>query len=278
MKKIDTHQHFWKYNAEEYGWIGPKLKKLQRDFLPDDLAPLLSANDIDGCVSVQARQTVKESQWLLDLADAHSFIKGVVGWVDLCSLELKDQLEHFASHPKFKGIRHVVHDEPDTRFLMRENCVKGIGMLSQYNLTYDLLLFPKHLPVAIELVQQFPEQRFVVDHIAKPVIKAGIMTPWNRDIKTLASYQNVYCKVSGMVTEAEWDKWTKEDFTPYLDVVFETFGPERIMVGSDWPVCTLAAEYKEVMQIPADYIQNLSSDEQAQVWGKTAITFYGLEE
>ncbi len=276
--RIDTHQHFWKYNTREYVWMGANMDSLRRDYLPEDLAPLLQATGIDGTVSVQARQVVEESEWLLELADHYAFIKGVVGWVDLRSPQVDDQVARLGSHPKFRGVRHVVHDEPDDRFMIREEFLRGLGKLARWGLTYDLLIFPRHLPIACELMKLFPEQLFVVDHIAKPVIREHKLSPWNADIGRLAEFPNLYCKVSGMVTEADWGNWRSEDFTPYLDVVFECFGSKRIMLGSDWPVCTLAGNYSSVMQVAADYVRKLSPNEQADVWGRNAKRFYGLSD
>jgi L-fuconolactonase len=274
--KIDTHQHFWAYNPREYGWMGPGMGVLQRDYLPPDLEPLIKSAGIDGTIAVQARQTIEESHWLLELADQNPFIYGVVGWVDLCSPRVEEDLEKLARQGKLRGVRHVVHDEPDDQFMLREDFMRGLGRIAEFGLTYDLLLFARHLPVACALVKQFPEQPFVLDHIAKPFIKDHQPEPWATDLRRLASYPNVTCKISGMVTEADWKHWNAADFTPYLDVVFECFGTKRLMVGSDWPVCTLAASYAEVMQIAADYIGELSKDEQAAVWGGNAQRFYGL--
>ena len=276
--RIDAHQHFWIYNPREYGWMGSGMEILKRDFLPSDLAPLLESAGIDGTVAVQARQCIEESRWLLELADQSPFIKAVVGWVDLCSPKVDEQLTAFARHSQFRGVRHVLHDEPDDRFMLREEFVRGLGCLAKHKLTYDLLLFPSHLPVACELVKQFPNQPFVVDHLAKPLIKAHELSPWAVDIRRLASFSNVFCKVSGMVTESDWRHWKPADFTPYLDVIFECFGTKRVMVGSDWPVCTLAGNYSQVMRIPADYLGELSTDEQAAVWGENAQRFYGIAD
>jgi len=274
--RIDTHQHYWRYNPHDYGWMLPGMEILKKDHLPVDLLPLLKEVGIDGTVAVQARQTLEETRWLLDLADQYPFIKGVVGWVDLRSPELHEQLERFSSHPKLCGVRHVVHDEPDDRFMLREDFVRGIGMLADFGLTYDLLLFPPHLPVACELAGLFPEQPFVLDHISKPLIKDGVLEPWATDLRRLAAFPNVTCKVSGMVTEADWQAWKPEDFAPYLDVVFEAFGIQRVMIGSDWPVCTVAGTYPQVMQVALDYVAQLSEAEQADVLGNNAIRFYGL--
>lgn len=299
---IDAHQHFWRYNAEAYGWIGEDMAVLKRDYLPPDLRSLQQTLalkgdrqiPVEGTVAVQARQTLEETRWLLELADAHPFIKGVVGWVDLRSPHLREQLAELTRHPKLVGVRHVVHDEEDDCFMLREAFVRGIGMLAEFDLTYDLLLFPKHLPVAGTLVAQFPNQRFVLDHIAKPPIREGTrkrwdalerkcnpppnaLEPWATDIRKLAAFPNVFCKVSGMVTEADWAHWRPEDFTPYLDVVFAAFGAERLMIGSDWPVCTVAGRYAEVMQIVIDYLDQRTEAEQEAVLGQTATTFYHLD-
>ncbi len=274
--KIDAHQHFWRYNAQEYGWIGPEMAGLKRDFLPPDLLPLLRDAGLQGCVAVQARQTVQETAWLLELAEEHPFIKGVVGWVDLCSPAVEEQLMRFCAWPKFRGVRHVLQDEADDRFMLRPEFRRGLSLLARYNLTYDLLLFPRHLPIACELVAQFPQQPFVLDHIAKPFIQRGELQPWADDLRRLAALPNVWCKVSGLVTEADWRSWRREDFRPYLDVVFEDFGAQRLMFGSDWPVCTLAARYEQVVDLIAQYARHLSPAEQAALWGGTACAFYRL--
>jgi L-fuconolactonase len=250
---------------------------LKHDYLPSDLRPLQRAIGIEGTVVVQARQTLEETRWLLSLADTHPFIQGVVGWVDLRSPRLREQLTQLAQHPKLVGVRHVIHDEDDDCFMLRESFVRGIGMLATFDLTYDLLLFPKHLPVACTLVAQFPNQRFVLDHIAKPPIQEGALEPWATDLHKLAAFPNVFCKVSGMVTEADRQHWTLETFIPYLDVVFEAFGAERLMVGSDWPVCTLAGSYAEVMHIVTAYLDGRTKAEQGAVMGTTAATFYQLD-
>jgi L-fuconolactonase len=274
--RLDSHQHFWAYSAADYPWIGPGMERLARDYLPTDLAPLLAAEGIDGSVAVQARQSVEESRWLLELAAAQPLVKGVVGWVDLRSDRVGDDLHTLAADPKFVGVRHVVQDEPDPRFVLGSEFVHGLRQLKHHGLTYDLLLYPNQLPAAIELVGLLPEQPFVVDHLAKPRITSGEREEWARDIRALARHDNVCCKVSGMVTEAVWKGWKQDDFTPYLDVVLEAFGPQRLMVGSDWPVCLLAGEYPEVAAIPRAYFSRLSAAEQAMIHGGTAVRFYGL--
>ena len=226
---------------------------------------------------MQARQTVEETRWLLQLAGQYDFIKGVVGWVDLCSeSELKGQLDEFSKSEKFVGVRHVVHDEPEDNFMLRDDFLKGISLLREYNLTYDLLLFPKHLPVAREVVSMFPEQRFVLDHIAKPLIRDQVINPWKEDITRLAEHANVWCKLSGMVTEADWKNQKPEDFRPYLDIVFKAFGTSRIMAGSDWPVCLLAGEFKDVIGIIKGYISDMPDDIREKILGLNCIDFYGL--
>ena len=240
--RIDSHQHFWNYSAAEYPWIGPGMERLARDYLPEDLAPLLAAEGIHGSVAVQARQSVAESHWLLKLAQAHPLVKGVVGWVDLRSERVGDDLHALAANPRFVGVRHVVQDEPDPRFVLGSDFGRGLRELHQHGLTYDLLLYPDQLPAAIELVGLVPEQPFVVDHLAKPRIAACEIEGWERTLRAIARHDNVCCKVSGMVTEAARRGWKRDDFTPYLDVVLEAFGPARLMVGSDWPVCLLAGE------------------------------------
>jgi L-fuconolactonase len=274
--RIDAHQHFWHYNPAEHVWMSEEMALLKRDFLPEELEPLLKAAGFDGCIAVQARQNLEETRWLLELAGKHEFIKGVVGWVDLCSPDLPGQLERFARHPKLVGVRHVVHDEPDDEFMLRKEFQRGIALLKQYDLRYDLLLFPKHLRVALTLARQFPEQPFVVDHIAKPGIAQGLLSPWREDLQELARLPNVFCKLSGMVTEAKWKQWKPEDFHRYLDVCVEAFTPSRLMIGSDWPVCTLSGEYASVMQIVMDYARQFSAEEQLGILGGNCARFYGI--
>src|SRR5260221_13755558 len=244
--RLDSHQHFWRYRPETHGWIDGSMAVLKRDFLPPDLEPLLRSRGFAGCIAVQASQTLDDTRFLLSLAERYPFIKGVVGWVDLLSPELSSQLEELARHPRFKGVRHVAQSEPDDAFLAREDVVRGIAALEPFGLAYDILIYARQLPAAIELVRRLPRQRFVLDHIAKPEIKAGGVSPWKERIQELSSFPNVLCKVSGMVTEAAWSGWTSADFRPYLDVVFGAFGADRPMFGSDWPVCSLAADYATV--------------------------------
>jgi len=273
--QLDAHQHFWSYDAQQYPWI-PKGSALQRDWLPNDLAPLLAKAGLDGCVAVQARQTVEESRWLLTLADHAPIVKGVVGWVDLRSDKLEEQLAELSKHPKFVGVRHVVQDEPDVNFMLRPEFLRGVGRLRHFKLTYDILIYPKQLPAAIDLVKRFPEQPFVLDHIAKPFIKDGIVSPWRELIRELARSPHVFCKVSGMITEAEHANWKPSDFKPFLDVVFEAFSEERLMFGSDWPVCLLAGSYERVFALVDDYTCQLTREARAKFFGGNAARFYGV--
>jgi len=272
--RIDAHQHFWHYDPAYHVWMTDAMAALRRDYLPDEFAPLLRAAGFDGTIAVQARQLLQETEWLLALAERHPWVQGVVGWVDLCSAELPAQLERLAPHPKLVGVRHVVHDEPDDRFMLRPDFRRGIGRLREFGLTYDLLLFPRHLEVAVTLVDEFPEQPFVLDHLAKPAIRDGLLSPWKEDLERLAERPNVFCKLSGMVTEARWNEWKPGDFRPYLDVVVEEFGPERLMIGSDWPVCTLAADYRSALGLVLDYVAALSADARAGILGGNCARFY----
>jgi L-fuconolactonase len=274
--RIDSHQHFWHYNPAEHVWMTEQMGVLQQDYLPADLEPLLQQVDFDGCVAVQARQNLEETRWLLELADQYEIIKGVVGWVDLRSSDLSEQLERFAVHPKLVGVRHVVHDEVDDQFMLGEAFRRGIAALKQYDLSYDLLLFPRHLAVAVQLVQQFPEQRFVLDHIAKPDIAGQRVSPWQEDLIELAKFPQVSCKLSGMVTEAEWQSWQPAEFHRYLDCVVEAFGPERVMIGSDWPVCQLSGDYAATMRIVIDYVQQFSPQVRAGILGGNCARIYQI--
>jgi len=275
--KIDAHQHFWIYNSTEYSWINDSMNVLKRNFLPQDLLIEINNASFDGTVAVQARQTINETKWLLKLADEYDFIKGVVGWVDLCSAdELKKQLDGFCKSPKFVGVRHVVQDEPDLNFMLRDEFLNGLSILKDYNLTYDLLLFPKHLQVANKVVKMFPEQKFVLDHIAKPFIKNKVIDPWHEDILKLAENKNVGCKLSGMVTEADWQNWSASDFYPYLNIIFEAFGTDRLMIGSDWPVCTLAGNYSAILNIVIDYLNDFNAIDKEKILGSNALNFYNL--
>ncbi len=275
MRTIDSHQHFWEYDPAEYPWIKTDWP-IRKSFLPPDLEPLLRKSGFEGCVAVQARQTLHESEWLLELAEKYSFIAGVVGWVDLRSPEVEKQLERFEGKSKFVAVRHVVQDEPDDGFMLRADFLRGISVLKQFDLAYDILIFPKQFPAAIELARRFPEQRFVLDHIAKPFIKDATIEPWAAHIRELARSPNVLCKLSGMVTESHWESWSAADFKPYLDVVWEAFGPDRLMIGSDWPVCLLSSGYKRTMGIVQEYLEQFGAKEREKVLGANAVRFYRL--
>jgi L-fuconolactonase len=274
--KIDTHQHFWKYSKEQYPWIGEGMEVLAQDRLPSDLKPLLQENGIDGTIAVQARQVIEETKALLAMADEYDFIRGVVGWVDLRSPDVQAQLEEFKNNAKMVGVRHVVQDEPDEKFVLWEDFMRGIGKLKDYDLVYDILIFPHQLPATIELVKKFPDQVFILDHIAKPDIKDKKISQWQSNIEKLALFENVSCKISGMVTETDWHNWSKEDFKPYMEAVLEAFGTNRLTIGSDWPVCTLAGEYGNVISIASDFIAQLSDNEQKSIWQDNPVRIYGL--
>ncbi|MEI2720038.1 MAG: amidohydrolase family protein [Gemmatimonadales bacterium] len=278
MPRIDAHQHFWRYDPWRDAWISEAMAVLRRDFLPADLAPLLAANLVDACVAVQADQSEAETQFLLDLARDHSFIRGVVGWVDLRSPQVAERLAHFASDRHFRGVRHLVQGEPNDEFLLQEDVVRGIRALTPLGLTYDLLLVPRQLRAATRLAAMLPDQRFVLDHIAKPLIKDGVLEPWASDLGALAMQPNVWCKLSGLITEADWASWKPTQLRQYLDVVVESFGVDRLMWGSDWPVCLLAGSYEEVREVIAEYLVRFSVDERTAIFGGNATTFYGLEE
>ncbi len=274
---IDSHQHFWKYDSARDAWISEAMQILKRDFLPEQLALDLDANGIDASIAVQADQSEQETLFLLDLAERSDRIAGVVGWIDLRSAELDDRLQFFSKFKKLRGFRHIVQAEPDVRFLVRPDFLRGISRLREFGFTYDILIYPKQLPAAIELVAKFPEQRFVIDHMAKPGIKTRDSASWASNIRSIAGNANVFCKLSGLVTEADWERWTPVDFTFYLDVVLEAFGPERLMFGSDWPVCLLAGSYRQVKQLIEDYVSRHAAVERTNIFGDNAIRFYGLK-
>jgi L-fuconolactonase len=276
--RIDAHQHFWTYEPREYEWIDESMDVLRRDFLPADLEPELKRTGFDGCIAVQARQTLEETRWLLELAEQFPFVQGVVGWVDLRSPELRALLESFEGNRKLAGVRHMVQSEADDRFLLRPDFLRGIAMLEEFGLTYDILIYTKHLGVAAEFVSKFPRQRFVLDHLAKPPIKSGALSEWAKGIREPAKFPNLYCKLSGLVTEADWKTWKSQQITQCLDVAFECFGADRLMIGSDWPVCTLAAPYARVMGIVTEYVQErCTAQEREAVLGGNAAKFWRLQ-
>ena len=275
-EKIDGHHHLWRYSAAEYGWIDESMAVLKRNFLSTDLVAVMKGAGVDGAVAVQARQTLEETQWLLELADECDGIRGVVGWAPIAEKSLPRALEEFAGQPKLKGLRHIIQAERDESYILRDDFNSGIRTLEGSGLIYDILIYERHLPQTIEFVDRHPNQPFVLDHVAKPRIRQGVMEPWASRVRDLARRQNVWCKVSGMVTEADWRNWNIETLRPYLDVVVEAFGPERLMVGSDWPVCLVAAQYGRWFDVLHEYFEGFSRSEQDNVFGETAIEVYQL--
>jgi len=274
--RVDAHQHFWIYHPDEYAWIDDSVSVLRRDFLPHDLSAELERNGFHGSVTVQARQTLEETRWLLELAERSPSILGVVGWVDLRSPDVRSQLRSFGQNPKLVGIRHIVQSEPDDRFLLQPDFLRGITALEEFDLAYDILIYASHLPVAAEFVEMFPRQRFVLDHLAKPSIKSGEIDFWADGIRRLAAFPNVFAKLSGLVTESDWQSWTPQQITPYLDVAFESFGPKRLMIGSDWPVCLAVAPYARAMGVVKDYILKHKPELCDDVLGGNATRFWRL--
>jgi L-fuconolactonase len=273
---IDAHQHFWIYNPAEYDWIHDSMAALRRNFLPEDLKPEMENNGFDGSVVVQVRQTMEETRWLLELADRSASILGVVGWVDLRSPDIRSQLKAHARNPKLVGIRHIVQSEPDDRFLLQPEFLRGVSVLEEFDLAYDILIYTKHLPVAAEFVERFPRQRFVLDHLAKPPIKSGKIDSWAYGIERLAEFPNVFCKLSGLVTEADWQHWRDDQIVPFLDVAFASFGPDRLMIGSDWPVCLVAASYARALQVVKTYLLRQKPECREAVLGGNAQRFWRL--
>ncbi len=274
---IDSHQHFWKYEPVKHGWIDNEMSVIRKDFLPEDLQKVYAENGIDGCVAVQADQTLEETDFLIDLASKNDFIKGIVGWVDLRSENIDEVLKHYSQFPIVKGFRHVVQGEPDHNFLLRSDFLRGISALSTYDFTYDILVFPHQLGAVLELVKRFPNQKFVIDHMAKPYIKDGFYDGWAAILFEIGKCKNVYCKLSGMVTEADYNTWTQEQILPYMKLVLFAFGWKRVMFGSDWPVCLVAGNYNKVKELVTDFIARLSSTEQVSIMGENAKIFYNLK-
>lgn len=274
--RIDSHQHFWKYNEERDTWITDEMSVIQRHFLPEDLKPILKENNVDGTVLVQVDQSKEENVFQLANALQHDFIKGVVGWVDLQAEDLSDQLSYYKEFKKLRGFRHILQGEKQRDFMLRPKFRRGVEKLKEFGYTYDILIFPDQIKYTIDFVKEFPDQPFVLDHLAKPYIKDRKIEEWKKDIQSLATFENVFCKVSGMVTEADWKNWTQADFKPYLDVVTEAFGITRLMYGSDWPVCLVAASYGQVIGMVQDYFSSFGQHEQELVFGRNAIRFYNL--
>jgi len=275
--RIDAHQHFWRYTEIEFGWIDDAMASIRRDFLPADLAPLLNETGIDATVAVQARQSMEETEWLLQLADAYPQIAGVVGWVPLIDPKVEKVLEALSANSKFRGVRHVLQAEP-SEYMAREDFNTGVALLRPYSLTYDLLILQHQLPAAIKFVDRHPNQPMVLDHLAKPLIASHEIEPWRAQILELARRPHVSCKLSGMVTEANFHNWTIEDLQPYVETALEAFGPDRLLFGSDWPVCTVASSYKRWLDVVKQCTAGLTSDEQDKILGENAQKFYGLEE
>ena len=273
--KVDSHQHFWEYDPNRQDWINDNMKRIRRNFLPGDLFPLLQDAKIDGCIAVQAEESMRETDFLLDLADQHEWILGVVGWADLGSDGLEEVLENYSENEHLVGFREVLQSK-DPRYMLREEFIRGIHKLGEKGYAYDLLTFPQHLQAALELVKKCPNQRFVIDHLSKPEIKSSEWKEWKKLILPLAERELVFCKLSGMVTEADWNKWKPEDLFPYLEISLELFGPDRLMFGSDWPVCLVAGEYEQVFRIIEDFTSQLSASERDRILGETALEFYQI--
>lgn len=275
-EKIDAHHHFWRYRSDQYGWIGEEMAQLRRDFLPPDLEHAMAGTGITGVISVQARSTIDETWALLNWGEQYEFIRGVVGWLPLLDPDLNRLLPTVANYPKMRGVRHVVQDEPDPNFILRDDFNRGVSALKPYGLVYDVLIYERHLPQSIQFVDRHPSQVFVLDHIAKPRIKQAMAAPWRENIRELARRPHVYCKVSGMVTEADWKAWTPDELQVYFDAVLEAFGPKRLMFGSDWPVCLAATTYSRWYEVVSGWVERLSEAERTRFWAGTAAEAYGL--
>ncbi|RXG11936.1 L-fuconolactonase [Leeuwenhoekiella aestuarii] len=273
---IDTHQHFWQYNPVKHDWIDEEMAVIRHDFMPQDLQPVYEEHDVTGCIAVQADQTLDENTFLLNLADEYNFIKGVIGWVDFQSDSVQQDLDYYAEMPLMKGYRHVVQAETDPSFLLRKSFLSGISKLKDTGAVYEILVFAHQLPAVLEFVKLFPEQQFVIDHIAKPNIKEGYIDSWALLMRAIASYENVSCKVSGMITEADYKTWKTIDLMPYMNVVFEAFGPDRIIYGSDWPVCLAAGSYSQVLNVAKAFAGQLSKDERELFFYKNAQRIYTI--
>ncbi len=276
-ERIDAHHHLWRYSLEEYGWIDDEMAALRRDFLPQDLTREITAAGIDGTVAVQARQTMEETRWLLQMADECDAIRGVVGWAPIAGEDFPRMMEEFEHRPKLKGLRHIIQGEKDENYILREDFNSGIRTLLGSGLVYDILVYERQLPQVIDFVDEHGSQMFVLDHVAKPLIREGVLEPWASRMRELGRRENVWCKVSGMVTEADWSRWTPETLRPYLDVAVEAFGAERLMAGSDWPVCLAASGYGRWFEVLREYFAGFGETEQAAVFGGTAIAVYELE-
>lgn len=277
--RIDAHQHFWVYRPDELPWIGASMERIARDFLPGDLAPELAASGIDGCIAVQARPSAAENAFLLGLAAGHPFVRGVVGWTDLCAIDAPEVVARLASQPLLRGLRHLVQDEPDDEFLLRPDFRRGVAALVPHGLVYDLLIKPRHFDAALEFVAGLPGLTIVLDHLGKPDVAHGRREPWARRLRELAAHDHLACKLSGLVTEARWREWRADDLRRYLDVALAVFGPQRVLFGSDWPVCLLAADdYRAVHDLVADWAAPLAAHEREALFGGNAARLYGINE
>lgn len=273
---IDSHHHFWKYDPIEYDWIDDSMKVIRKDFLPENLKTTIQEAGVDGVISVQARQSVEETDWLIGMAHQNEFIKGVVGWLPLVQKDIEEYLEKYADEKKLKGVRHVIQGEPDPEFMLRKDFNHGISLLKKYSLVYDILIVERQLPNTIRFVDQHPEQVFVLDHIAKPLIGRNELSPWKENIQELAKRENMNCKISGMVTEADYQKWTPSQLLPYIEVILEAFGPDRLLFGSDWPVCLVATTYTNWVNLVRKNVTPYTKTEQAKIMGENALRLYQL--
>ena len=273
---IDAHHHLWNYNDRDYVWMSAEMGVLRRDYLLPDLETAAAGCGLSGTVVVQACQRLEETEWLLGLAQPSRLIRGVVGWVPLIEHDVVASIERFAANPKLRGLRHILHDEPDDFYMLRPDFLRGVGLLRDFDLAYDILVFERHLPQTIQFVDRFPDQVFVLDHIAKPRIRDGELSPWRERIVELARRENVYCKLSGMVTESAWNGWTPAQLKPYFDTVLQAFGTRRLMFGSDWPVMTLASSYRTWVETVGNWVLPLSETERVDLWESTAVRAYGL--
>lgn len=273
--RLDSHQHFWEYDPKRQDWITAEMNRIRRNFRPADLYPLLQNVSINGCIAVQAEESLRETDFLLDLADQHEWIVGVVGWADLKSDALDELLDTYSENPKLVGFREVLQSK-DPRYMLQEKFIRGIHKIGERGYSYDVLIFPNHLHATLELVKKCPDQRFVIDHLAKPFIRKGECKEWKKAMTPLAERELVHGKLSGMITEADWISWTPEQLFPYLEIALELFGPSRLMYGSDWPVCLLAGEYERFWQVIEAFTDSLSSSEKARIMGETAVEFYKI--
>jgi len=274
--RIDSHQHFWIYDPGKDSWIGNHMEVIKNDFMPDDVLPMLLENNFDACIAVQADQSEQETTFLLKLAEENDFIKGVVGWVDFRKDNIAEQLSYFSQFKKLKGFRHIVQSEAEIDYLLRDDFCKGISYLKEFNFTYDILIYPKHLRYALAFVKRFPDQTFILDHLAKPPIKDQFIDDWHKDILPFKKLENVSCKMAGLVTEADWKYWDVMDFQKYVDIVFDVFGADRIMFGSDWPVCTLAGSFNQVVDVLEQCTSFLNAENKNKLWGENCKRIYKL--